>query len=58
MKIHISSLRRKVFTVMEIYFVHSETKPGIRYQVNFEDGTCTCVDFKNREKPASISLRL
>jgi hypothetical protein len=32
----------------EIYYVRSETSYGIRYRVNFEDGTCTCADFKNR----------
>jgi hypothetical protein len=32
----------------EIYYVESERNPRIRYRVNFEDGTCTCSDFKNR----------
>jgi hypothetical protein len=32
----------------EIYYVQSERKLGIRYRVNFEDGTCTCSYFKNR----------
>ena len=32
----------------EIYYVQSERNPRIRYRVNFEDGACTCGDFKNR----------
>jgi SWIM zinc finger len=32
----------------EIYYVQSEKNTRIRYRVNFEDGTCTCGDFKNR----------
>jgi hypothetical protein len=31
----------------EIYEVISESR-GTKYTVNFEDGTCTCADFKNR----------
>ena len=42
----------------EIYFVHSETRPGIKYQVNFEDGTCTCADFKNRGETCKHFYRM
>ena len=31
----------------EIYEIISESR-GTKYTVNFEDGTCTCADFKNR----------
>ena len=32
----------------EIYYVQSETRDGVKYRVNFEDGTCSCADFKKR----------
>jgi hypothetical protein len=32
----------------EIYYVQSESREGTRYRVNFEDGTCSCADFKKR----------
>jgi hypothetical protein len=32
----------------EIYYVQSEINPDTRYQVNFEDGTCSCSDFRHR----------
>jgi hypothetical protein len=32
----------------EIYYVQSEIRPEKKYRVNFEDGTCSCADFKNR----------
>ena len=37
----------KVNEDKEIYEVVSESR-GTKYIVNFEDGTCTCADFKNR----------
>jgi SWIM zinc finger len=32
----------------EIYQVVSEKNPNVKYTVNFEDGTCSCSDFKHR----------
>ena len=32
----------------EIYYVQSERDSKVRYRVNFEDGTCSCSDFKHR----------
>jgi hypothetical protein len=32
----------------EIYYVQLEKNPSTRYRVNFEEGTCTCGDFRNR----------
>lgn len=32
----------------EIYYVQSERNPEVKYRVNFEDGTCTCMDFQKR----------
>jgi hypothetical protein len=32
----------------EIYYVQSESRAQTKYRVNFEDGVCSCADFKNR----------
>jgi hypothetical protein len=40
----------------EIYYVQSERDPGIKYRVNFEDGTCSLTS-NTEEKPASISTK-
>jgi hypothetical protein len=42
----------------EINLVHSESKPGVRYEANFEDGTCTCADFKNRGETCKHFYRI
>jgi hypothetical protein len=41
----------------EIYEVISETR-GTKYTVNFEDGTCTCADFKNRGETCKHFYRI
>jgi len=40
----------------EIYFVQFESKLGIRYEVNFEDGTCA--DFKHRGETCKHFYRI
>jgi hypothetical protein len=32
----------------EIYYIQSELREGVRYRVNFEDGTCTYSEFVHR----------
>jgi hypothetical protein len=34
----------------EIYYVQSERNPAVRYRVNFEEGSCSCGDFKHRQE--------
>jgi hypothetical protein len=38
----------------EVYYVQSERDPKVKYHANFEDGTCSCSDFKHRGRHASI----
>jgi hypothetical protein len=32
----------------DMFKMGTESREGIRYRVNFEDGTCSCSDFKHR----------
>jgi hypothetical protein len=42
----------------EIYYVHSESRQGVTYEVNFEDGTCARADFKNRGETCKHFYRI
>jgi hypothetical protein len=42
----------------EIYYVQSETRQGVKYRVNFEDGTSVVLTLQREARPASISTRL